>query len=329
VEGCDLVHPDNIALTERVAEALRIDILGIDIITPDLGNSFLDGGLTILEVNHSPGISGFFDDEGAYIDTAMMAVELLNPLLDEEYVPVVAVQEHSMAAAVTSGIGSVLDAAGYSPGVVNKSGMQVGGSPWAVPDSLDYRDPAFTVLRNSRIDAAVIERSSQQILDYGLGSGGCDISVVLDSSSDSIVTELWPTGVKVSEATKLLITSCRRACVALVDDPLIDLAAEDIPATKLYAMSLKGWTDAIEKHVASGATALALENVSETGLSVRISRGGAEATAETLDISMPLPDRSESGLMPSLTALAVLVSMGYTTEEAARFLRAVAQGGVG
>ena len=236
----------------------------------------------------------------------------MNPLIAAILMP--------LSSAATIGIGGALEAAGYCPGVVNKSGMWVKSAPWAASGSLDYRDPAFTVLRNRKIDAAVVERTIEKVLDYGIGSGGCDISVVLDSSPASIVTDLWPTGIGASEGTKLLMRSARKACIALVDNGLVDSLAAGIPASKLYVLSLTGWTDSIEKHVTNGAAALALENISGTYLTVRVSTHAAKTATASIDIPARLGDTSESGLLTSLAALGVLMSLGHSVEEAAGFL---------
>lgn len=50
----DLVHPDNAALAVRIAMLLRLDFAGIDLITPDVGRSWLEGGALVCEVNAQP-----------------------------------------------------------------------------------------------------------------------------------------------------------------------------------------------------------------------------------------------------------------------------------
>jgi D-alanine-D-alanine ligase-like ATP-grasp enzyme len=56
----DRVHPENKLMAERAAEVLGIDIAGIDFISPDISQSFLDGVGAICEVNVNP---GFIFDE--------------------------------------------------------------------------------------------------------------------------------------------------------------------------------------------------------------------------------------------------------------------------
>jgi cyanophycin synthetase len=50
------VHPDNRRLAERAAQALRLDLAGIDLLIPDIGQSWLQTGALICEVNAQPQI---------------------------------------------------------------------------------------------------------------------------------------------------------------------------------------------------------------------------------------------------------------------------------
>ena len=51
------IHPDMLSLARRAALALRLDPAGIDVITPDVSRSWIDGQAVICEVNACPQIS--------------------------------------------------------------------------------------------------------------------------------------------------------------------------------------------------------------------------------------------------------------------------------
>jgi cyanophycin synthetase len=61
----DRVHPDNVALALRAARILRLDIAGIDYITEDVSQSWMDCGGGICEVNAQPQI-GISDTPDLY-----------------------------------------------------------------------------------------------------------------------------------------------------------------------------------------------------------------------------------------------------------------------
>ena len=54
----DQVHPDNARLAVRAAEALRLDLAGVDLIIPDIARSWREGGAAICEVNAQPQLGG-------------------------------------------------------------------------------------------------------------------------------------------------------------------------------------------------------------------------------------------------------------------------------
>lgn len=48
------IHPDNRRLAERAAQAVQLDLAGVDLIIPDIGRSWLESGALICEVNGQP-----------------------------------------------------------------------------------------------------------------------------------------------------------------------------------------------------------------------------------------------------------------------------------
>lgn len=54
----DRVHPDNARLAVRAAQALRLDLAGVDLIIPDIARSWREGGAAICEVNAQPQLGG-------------------------------------------------------------------------------------------------------------------------------------------------------------------------------------------------------------------------------------------------------------------------------
>lgn len=78
------VHPDNKALAERAARALRLDIAGVDLLIPDIGQSWRNGGAAICEVNAQP-------DLGATTALHLYGEVLTARVAGEGRIPVIAV----------------------------------------------------------------------------------------------------------------------------------------------------------------------------------------------------------------------------------------------
>jgi cyanophycin synthetase len=68
------IHSDNVALAVRAAEALCLDIAGIDFLTPDIAKSWIHSGAVICEVNAQPQISKEFAPN-VYHDLLQQAVQ--------------------------------------------------------------------------------------------------------------------------------------------------------------------------------------------------------------------------------------------------------------
>lgn len=56
LDATRIVHPDTIILAQDIAQHFRLTCLGIDVISPDLSQSWKDGKFGILEINAAPGI---------------------------------------------------------------------------------------------------------------------------------------------------------------------------------------------------------------------------------------------------------------------------------
>jgi len=50
----DSAHPDNLALARRIVRLLRLDVAGIDFLSPDIGTSWTENGACVCEVNAQP-----------------------------------------------------------------------------------------------------------------------------------------------------------------------------------------------------------------------------------------------------------------------------------
>ena len=57
------IHPDNVSLVARACEAIRLDLCGVDLLIPDISQSWLATGAVIIELNAIPQIGISLDPE--------------------------------------------------------------------------------------------------------------------------------------------------------------------------------------------------------------------------------------------------------------------------
>lgn len=114
----DKVHPDNAALAIRAAEAMRIDLAGIDLIMPDVSRSWLETGAAICEINAMPNLG------------TRKHLNLFNRILTELLpgggrIPVAAVVGEPADLSLREHLHSL--AAGFGWGVVDPEEITIGG----------------------------------------------------------------------------------------------------------------------------------------------------------------------------------------------------------
>jgi cyanophycin synthetase len=215
----DAAHPDNIRLTDTIAAMLGIDIAGIDLISKDIGKSFMEEPLTFIEVNHSPYIASFTDDRtGETLDNGPRLLERLASGLAYGDVPVILVTESPQAGTIAEAISGLLVDEGRRPGRIVDNHVQVNGLPAGVVHSYIADDPALLLLRRPDVGSVIVQRDLARMADSGIGSGGCDIAVVTDTAIRPLSSPVWAQGINSDTVTRLLAKYSRTGVVLCVDD---------------------------------------------------------------------------------------------------------------
>jgi cyanophycin synthetase len=102
IDATDRVHPDNIILAQDVAQHFDLVCLGIDVLTPDISQSWKEGKFGIIEINSAPGVymhlrpaSGkSVNVTDRILDTFFSSgVEARIPIISFNYIPVDELQE--------------------------------------------------------------------------------------------------------------------------------------------------------------------------------------------------------------------------------------------
>lgn len=168
----DVIHPDNVAIAERVARLLRLDITGIDFLTTDIARPWHETGGRITEVNSQPQISPLTKPE--------IHREILGQFVSGDgRVPVALVVGGSggMADAVRDG----LAAAGIRAGVACGRGVTIG--PEVVAHGKLGLFPAVeAMLTDPAAEMAVLFTDGKEIVRDGLPFDRFDVLVVAGES---------------------------------------------------------------------------------------------------------------------------------------------------
>lgn len=161
----EAVHPDNLELAVRAAAALRLNLAGVDLITPDISRSWLETGALVCEVNGQPQIS--------QTGSAGIYARILRSVLGER--PVVPIWAH-VSDAAPRGLAGVR-MGGAAMGTASREGIWIDGRPVAGPQP-DGFAAARALFAHPGFDAAMVHLTAQDILRRGLPFPWCVRAVV-------------------------------------------------------------------------------------------------------------------------------------------------------
>ena len=135
---------------------------------------------------------------------------------------------------------------GFSVGLINHQGMVVNGQVWVKPSQIDRRNPSLQLLRNNQVGAAVIDRDEVSLADFGLGHGGCDIAIILNTKNESVATPIWEQGLPTKEVDRFLSQSARLATVVFVENSDGVQLCQQADPKKLFALFVNDIKEAEE-----------------------------------------------------------------------------------
>jgi cyanophycin synthetase len=186
VDCTDCIHPDNAELAVRAANALGIDIAGIDIVTEDISESILETGGVIVEVNTAPGIRmHLYPSEGQPRNVAKDIINYLFPNEESVTFPIVSVTGTNGKTTVARLVQHVLMSTGKTVGLTSTGGTFINHKCIARGDNSGPLS-ARSLLANKAITAAVLETARGGILREGLGYEAADVGVITNITEDHL-----------------------------------------------------------------------------------------------------------------------------------------------
>lgn len=186
IDCTDEVHPDNLEIALEAAMSVGLDIAGIDFITPDITRSINEVGGGIIEINAAPGFRMHtHPTEGLPRQVGRAVVDMLFKPDEPARVPIVAVTGTNGKTTTSRMIAHIVQTGGKSVGLTTSDGIYIRGTQIAAGDKAGP-DSARMVLRNPRVEVAVLETARGGILRSGLGFDRCNVAVVTNIASDHL-----------------------------------------------------------------------------------------------------------------------------------------------
>ena len=263
IDRTDDMHPDNVTACEMAADAVGLDIAGIDVITPDISVPFRENGAVIIEVNAAPGIRMHtHPTEGTPRNVGAPIIDMLYPPGTDPTIPVIAVTGTNGKTTTTRLIAHVFRHTGKTVGFTTTDGVYL-QNRMVMEGDMTGPFSANIILSNPQIDVAVLETARGGILRAGLGFDECDVGIVLNVTADHLGLRGINTVEQLADVKSVIASVVKREGHAVLnaDDPLVAAMRDKTTADIVFfSTQPEGQNELFEEHIARGGIGARLEN---------------------------------------------------------------------
>jgi hypothetical protein len=258
IDRTDAIHEDNRVMAERAVQAIGLDVGGVDFLSPDIGRSYKDVGGAIVEINAAPGFRMHVaPTEGTPRDVAGPVLDMLFPKGVPCRIPIAAVTGTNGKTTTTRMVGHILGQAGYTVGMATTEGVYIGGV-LAVRGDMTGPWSSQLVLRDPRVDAAVLETARGGIVRSGLGWRKCSVGAVLNVQCDHLGLGGITTLDELAAVKRVVVEVAQDFCVLNADDPRVAAMAEHSPGEPIY-VTMDYHSALVRRHIRQRKRAVVLE----------------------------------------------------------------------
>ena len=186
IDRTDEIHPQNLWMAERVSKIIGLDIMGIDVVTPDISKPLQEVDGVIVEVNAAPGFRMHVaPSQGLSRNVAAPVMDMLFPPDTPSRVPIVAITGTNGKTTTTRLTAHIYRQTGKVVGYTSTDGVYIGDY---LVEKGDNTGPfsAAMILKDPTVEVAVLESARGGILRSGLAFDSCDVGIVLNVAADHL-----------------------------------------------------------------------------------------------------------------------------------------------
>jgi len=311
----DLVHPDNRQMAIRAAEAIGLDVAGVDFLTTDISRSYTETGGAICEVNAAPGFRMHVaPSEGQPRDVAGAVMDMLFPPGSPSRIPIAAITGTNGKTTTVRMTAHILKMARRSVGVATTDGVYIDGVKTVTGD-LTGPVAARMVLRDPTVDVAVLETARGGLLKRGMGYRRCNVGAVLNVQADHLGLRGVETLEQLAQVKRIVIETAKDTAVLNADDPLCLKMAAWSEADSLCYVTMNSRNPLVREHIRSGGCAVVLEEGIH-GHRIDVHENGAHMPLLwTNEIPATLDGRAMHNVQNAMFAAGIAYRMGASLED--------------
>ncbi|MBE9179537.1 cyanophycin synthetase [Oculatella sp. LEGE 06141] len=183
IDATHAVHPDNIILTQDIAQHFRLTCLGIDVVAHDLSKSWKDGNFGIIEINAAPGIYMHLKPAmGESVDVTSHVMETFFESKEDARIPIITfnhVRVHELQEMIDF---ILLQHPDWVVGAVCQEAVLVNRAEKNLHS--DYNINVSNLLRNPKLDLLMVEYQEDVLQRDGMFYHGSNV-VILDNPTDT------------------------------------------------------------------------------------------------------------------------------------------------
>ena len=259
IDVTDVIHPDNRNMAIRAITAIGLDVGGVDFLTSDITESYRATGGAICEVNAGPGFRMHVaPSEGTPRDVAGPVIDMLFPPGSPTRIPIASITGTNGKTTTSRMLAHILKLHGYTVGLTSTDGVYVDGQ-LSVEGDMTGPISSQMVLRDPRVDAAVLETARGGMLRGGLGFKRCNVACCLNIASDHLGQKGIDTLEQLAEIKRVPIEVAQDAAVLNADDPHCLQMADHTEAERLVYVTMDHNHPLVKEHIRAGGQAVVLE----------------------------------------------------------------------
>lgn len=252
-----IAHPDNIALAERAARIIGLDIAGVDFLCPDISRSWHEVGGVICEINGQPGFRPhWLADPSRDINGEVLDILFAGR---SARIPTAAITGTNGKTTTSEMLYRIWTAAGKLTGVCTTAVVRIGDQIVST-DNLSGQPGAKLILNDPGVEAAVLEMPRKGLIYFGHHCDRYDVAALLNVQDDHIGVDGVETLEQMAELKAEVLERATEAIVVNAEDRLCLAMRARAPISRHILVAGSPDVDAVVEHRRQGGEAVFIDH---------------------------------------------------------------------